>query len=334
MKDIDGIKNLFNVGQSFIGALIYYLCGRVTVEKNGRKEIDKFSHFDVGNNKIIFKNYLEEYKEYKRYDENDVLMILKGIKDILFYFLNINNDDNGKNKDIGCKEYNSLNDIEYNQNISANNNAKIDEIESQNQSIPSINKKIFNGNWFEYKQNLITRDKTSSSFIEFISNFFDSNDFDKIEQDEELSLMPKNLYSSQIFNLLNGLILTWINQSEKYEVYDYCLNSNGILPLKEMSSWNKISEEEISKAQQEINKQPIKLVVREIAFNLFITNPTEFIENIIKLWCCKNDPNNEGNIINACIDKQYKLSIIEFLISLEIPLNIILYCIENNSKSN
>ena len=334
MKDIDGIKNLFNVGQSFIGALIYYLCGRVTVEKNGRKEIDKFSHFDVGNNKIIFKNYLEEYKEYKRYDENDVLMILKGIKDILFYFLNINNDDNGKNKDISYKEYNSLNDIEYNQNISANNNAKIDEIESQNQSIPSINKKIFNGNWFEYKQNLITRDKTSSSFIEFISNFFDSNDFDKIEQDEELSLMPKNLYSSQIFNLLNGLILTWINQSEKYEVYDYCLNSNGILPLKEMSSWNKISEEEISKAQQEINKQPIKLVVREIAFNLFITNPTEFIENIIKLWCCKNDPNNEGNIINACIDKQYKLSIIEFLISLEIPLNIILYCIGKIIQKN
>ena len=27
-------------------------------------------------------------------------------------------------------------------------------------------------------------------------------------------------------NLLNGLLLTWINQSEKYVVYDYCLNSN------------------------------------------------------------------------------------------------------------
>ena len=75
------------------------------------------------------------------------------------------------------------------------------------------------------KDKLIIQDKTSSSFIEFISNFFDSNDFDKVEQDEELSLLPKNLYSSQIFNLLNGLLLTWINQSEKYEVYDYCLNS-------------------------------------------------------------------------------------------------------------
>ena len=326
-KDINGIKNLFKVGQNFIGALINYLSSRVTIEKNGRKEIDKFSHFDIGNNQIIFKNYLEEYKDYKRYDENDVLMILKGIRDILFYFLNINN--NGKENNKGYNYYNikqeNFEDYKH-----------MDENDSQTQDLPSINQKIFNGSWIEYKQNLISRDKTSSSFIEFISNFFDSNDFDKIEQDEELSLMPKNLYSSQIFNLLNGLLLTWINQSEKYEVYDYCLNSNGILPLKEISSWNKLSDEEISKAQKEINEHPVKLVVREIAFNLFITNPEEFIENIIKLWCSK--PNKENNnIINVCEDKQYKLSIIELLISLEIPLNIILYClgkiIQKNIKS-
>ena len=270
LKDINGIKNLFNVGQNFIGALTNYLGTRIYIEKIGRKEIDKFSHFDSGNNQIIFKNYLEEYKEYKRYDENDVLMILKGIKDILFYFLNINNNNgsnsNGNDKN---KEYNNL-----------DNYKQIDENNYQTQEISSINKKIFNGSWFEYKQNLISRDKTSSSFIEFISNFFDSNDFDKIEQDEELSLLPKNLYTSQIFNLLNGLILTWINQSEKYEVYDYCLNNNGILPYKEMSNWNKLTEEEILKAQKEINENPIKLVIREIAFNLFISNPQEFIENI------------------------------------------------------
>ena len=319
LKDINGIKNLFNVGQNFIGSLTNYLGTRIYIEKIGRKEIDKFSHFDSGNNQIIFKNYLEEYKEYKRYDENDVLMILKGIKDILFYFLNINNNNgsnsNGNDKN---KEYNNL-----------DNYKQIDENNYQTQEISSINKKIFNGSWFEYKLNLISRDKTSSSFIEFISNFFDSNDFDKIEQDEELSLLPKNLYTSQIFNLLNGLILTWINQSEKYEVYDYCLNNNGILPYKEMSNWNKLTEDEILKAQKEINENPIKLVIREIAFNLFISNPQEFIENIIKLWCCKHNINKNNNkaenITNSSEDKQYKLSIIELLISLGIPLNIILY---------
>ena len=342
MKDINGIKNLFNVGQNFIGSLIKYLGTRVTIEKNGRKEIDKFSHFDVGNNQIIFKNYLEEYKDYKRYDENDVLMILKGIRDILFYFLNVNNNNsnnngNSSNKELNGNEHINMSDITYQeQNKAISDEYKqLDENDAQNHKISSINKKIFNGNWAEYKQNLISRDKTSSSFIEFISNFFDSNDFDKIEQDEELSLMPKNLYSSQIFNLLNGLILTWINQSEKYEVYDYCLNSNGILPIKEISNWNKLSEEEISKALKEINGHPIKIVIREIAFNLFITNPVELFENIIKLWCSKPAYNKDkaniddnNNIVNAYVDKQYKLSIIELLISLEIPLNIILYCIE------
>ena len=335
MKDINGIKNLFNVGQNFIGSLIHYLGSRITIEKIGRKEIDKFSHFDIGNNQIIFKNYLEEYKEYKRYDENDVLMILKGIKDILFYFLNINNNTNNKNKSNANNKSiiksNEVNYEDYNQ---------LDENNPQIQNISSINKKIFNGDWVEYKKNLISRDKTTSSFIEFISNFFDSNDFDKIEENEELSLLPKNLYSSQIFSLLNGLILTWINQSEKYEVYDYCLNSNGILPFKEMSNWNKLSEEEISKAQKEINSHPIKLVVREIAFNLFITNPIEFIENIIKLWCyipsydVNKENNINNNIVNASIDKQYKLSIIELLISLEIPLNIIIYCLQKIIQKN
>ena len=92
---------------------------------------------------------------------------------------------------------------------------------------------------------------------------------------------------------------------------------------------------------KEINGHPIKLVIREIDFNSFITNLVEFFQNIIKLWCSNPAYNNDkaniddnNNIVMACVDKQYKLSIIELLKSLEIPLNIILYCIENNSKSN
>ena len=318
MGDISGIKNLFNFGQNFIAALVQYLSKRIYIERIGRKDTEKFSHFDPVNNKLIFKNYLEEYKDYKRYDENDILLILKGIKDILFHFLSITNisDNNGNIK-------NSTSAV----NLNIVKEEK--QIDDNNQNIPILNKNIFNGNWVEYKNYLLSRDKTTSSFIEFISNFFDSNDFDKQEQNEEISYMPKNLYSNQIFNLLNGLLLTWINQSEKYVIYDYCLNSNGILPSKEASNWNKLSEEEILKAKKEINKQPVKILVREIAFNLFITNPIEFFENIIILWCHKPVVINKNNInkINVTIDKQYKLSIIELLISLEIPLNIILYCL-------
>ena len=321
MGDINSIKNLFSFGQSFIAALTHYLSKRVYIEKIGRKDTEKFSHFDSNNNKLIFKNYLEEYKEYKKYDENDILLVLKGIRDILFHFLSFNN-------------------INDNKNIKTNNLSSEEKINNDNNlfnnEIPILNKNIFNGNWIDYKQYLISRDKTTSSFIEFISNFFDSNDFDKQEQNEEIAYMPKNLYSNQIFNLLNGLLLTWVNQSEKYEVYDYCLNSNGILPLKEISNWNKLSDEEILKAKREINKQPIKLIIREIAFNLFITNPIEFFENIILLWYHQPSINNknDNNKINVTIDKQYKLSIIELLISLEIPLNIILYCIGKILQKN
>ena len=54
----------------------------------------------------------------------------------------------------------------------------------------------------------------------------DSND----NKDGEITVMPKNLFNGQIYNLMNCLLLTWINRSDKYEDYDYCLSSNGILP--------------------------------------------------------------------------------------------------------
>ena len=53
-------------------------------------------------------------------------------------------------------------------------------------------------------------------------------------------------------NILICLLLIWTNESYKYEYYDYCLNNNGILPYKEMSNWNKLTEDEILKAQKAI----------------------------------------------------------------------------------
>jgi hypothetical protein len=38
---------------------------------------------------FILENYLEEYKDNKVFDENDVNIIIKGIKEILFHFLGI-----------------------------------------------------------------------------------------------------------------------------------------------------------------------------------------------------------------------------------------------------
>ena len=69
--------------------MIKYLAKKINIKTIERKDNEKFSQFDEENNIIIFKNYLEEYKEYKIFDENDLLLILKGKRYILTYFLNI-----------------------------------------------------------------------------------------------------------------------------------------------------------------------------------------------------------------------------------------------------
>lgn len=74
----------------------------VVFNHNGNNNINntngftKFSNMPSNNNLsqandkfFILENYLEEYKENKVFDENDVNIIIKGIKEILFHFLAI-----------------------------------------------------------------------------------------------------------------------------------------------------------------------------------------------------------------------------------------------------
>ena len=272
MDDEEGKTTYFKYGSTFIAALNQYLANRITIDVKGRRDTERFSHFDDRNNVnyFIFKNYLDEYKEYKLYDEGDVLLILKGIKDITFHFLNI-----------------------------------------------EPNKKEMNEFWPEFKNNLIETQKVPSGFF---FGLFAGDDTQKNELDKNV----KGLFSSQIMNLLNSLLLTWTNKSDKYEPYDYCVNVNGILPLKKANK-EIFSDKDITNGLESVKKKPLKKIVREIAFNLFLTNPLEFMETIIRIWCFSSTKKPKN--IDITIDAQYKLTIIEFLISLDIPLNIILYCL-------
>jgi hypothetical protein len=61
---------------------------------NNRNILPKFNNtptnnYELNNKFFILENYLEEYKENKVFDENDVNIIIKGIKEILFHFLGI-----------------------------------------------------------------------------------------------------------------------------------------------------------------------------------------------------------------------------------------------------
>ena len=272
MNDENGKKTYYKLGGTFILALAMNLSRKITIDTKGRKDTERFSHFDEKNNSnyFIFKNYLDEYKEYKLFDEGDALLILKGIKDITFYFLNIKPKDN-------------------------------DSI-----------------NWPEFKNNLNDSLKISSGF--FSSLFGSDSDKSKHTLDENI----KGLFTSKIMDLMNCLLLTWINDSYKYEPYDFCLNCNGILPLKKANK-EIFSEEDIKQGLNSIKKDPIKNIVKEISLNLFLTSPIEFLQTLLKIWCFTSAKNPKN--IDISIDSQYKLTIIEFLISLNIPLNIILYCL-------
>ena len=89
IKTEEEFEKKLGIGILFISALIKYLAKKINIKTIGRKDNEKFSQFDEKNNIIIFKNYLEEYKEYKIFHENDALLILKGKRYILTYFLNI-----------------------------------------------------------------------------------------------------------------------------------------------------------------------------------------------------------------------------------------------------
>ena len=322
IKTKEEFEKIFGIGIHFISALTKYLAKKIKIERIGRKDNEKFSYFDNENNIIIFKNYLEEYKEYKTFDENDVLLILKGIRDMLTYFLNIEfNDKDEMEKNDLLSKLDPLNIIRKLQNLTLYNDSN-----NLNKFGLTMTSNDFNGNWIEFKKNLISNPLKPNSNKQYIFTVCETDDDNK--EKEENNIIPKNIYNNHIYNLINGIILTWVNQSDKYEVYDYCLNLNGILASTEINSWNNLSTIELQTAKDAIKKNPIKNVVIEIAFNLFLANSTQFIEKILDLWCFGHNNNGKNaEIVNASRDKQFQLSIVELLISMNLPMNVILYCI-------
>ena len=288
MNDANGYKHLYEIGSNFISGLSKYIGGRIEIDQKGRKDTEKFSLFDKKYNDFIFKNYLDEYKEYKRYDETDILMLLTGLRDILFQFMgrDIETLDKDKKMKNHMKNY-----------------------------------------WTEFKKMIVGNKKKDINIVNFFNNMFglenDNNDI----KDGEINVMPKNLFDGQIYNLMNCLLLTWINRSDKYEDYDYCLNSNGILPPKENENIGSLSESDIKKNLNLINQNPIKKVIIQIANSLFKNYPINFIEILLNIWCFNSNKKDKNQNTNLTEDKLYKLSLMELLISMEIPLNIILFCL-------
>ena len=159
-----------------------------------------------------------------------------------------------------------------------------------------------------HKKELANNMKTNNRFLSFLNDV--SNviiDYTDENPNKEITNMPTNLYENQIFNLLNNFLSIWINQSDRYEVYDYCLNSNGILAPNKIDSWKNLTKDEIASAIENIKNQPIKQYIITIAKNLFVTDSIKFIENLIDLWNLDRINNKGNTAFNPIIDKQYKL---------------------------
>ena len=306
IEDKDELQNFYSLCNRFIQPLSNNLIKRVIINNEEKNDAEKFSLYDRITNNIIFKNYCEEYKEYKIYDENDILSILNSIKVLI---------KNCFKNEILEKTYKS----------GSNKNVKLFSIIS----IPFFKKKALrskldlSGDWISFKKELVNGLKTNNTFISFLTSAI--IDYTDKKPNKEITEMPTNLYDNQISIILKSFLTVWINQSDKYELIDYCLNPNGILAPPPTNLPRKyLNEEQIRNAKENIKSNEIVQYILDIAMNLFITDSIKFIESIIDLWCSDNNDNLRDKSIN---DKQFKLSIIELLITMDIPIDIILFCV-------
>ena len=301
IEDKDKLKKFYQSCNRFIEPLVNLLSKKVVFENKIKIDTESFSHYDSKHNNIIYKNYCEEYKEYKIYDESEVLSILKGINDII----------------SKC----SSNQIqEKNRGMGTNEGIKLFAIPIPFIKKKSIIKTDFQGNWHEHKKQLANDIKTDNAFVSFMTNIFD---FVDENPNKEIKDMSTNLYQNQTLNLLKSFLSIWINQSDKYEKFDYCLNPNGILVAIKNDGFKNNFDNQISIAKESIKTNTIKSEIINITTQLFVTDSIKFIGNIMNLWL-QNDKTSE---IKEEKDKQYKLSIIELLFAMNIPIDVILFCV-------
>ena len=218
---------------------------------------------------FIFKNYLDEYKDYKTFDENDLDILLKGLNSIVRNFLDF------------------------------------DKIKGEQNDM--IKKKLKD-----------------------ISNSKKPNYYDLFTINPEKDKSDNNLiYESNIHDLISICLICWINESENYETFDYCLNNNSILCYKEAKN-EKPNQNYVSYVKNW--KGTIKEIMQTLIRNLFLKNPIIFLQNYLDIWNgdCTYDEKTEKPIypqITPVKDKLYKLTMLELLYSLDIDLDLILLSI-------
>ena len=324
--------------------------GVIKIENNNNinndEEDEKYENYsslylDEENKYFILKNYLKEYKDLKKLDENDILVIIKGLKNIIFHFLEIKEVPNNDIIKMNTPNQISSDNIPFNLNF--NRRKILNDIEN------NINNPTEEFNWEGIKSIINSSSKTSLfSFFGFFSssgtgtqsqtqdkienqnsdsnnnlNFGISSEDDNIAENANISnedIIQKILEITE--DIIASLVVCWINSSENEQIKDYCLNENGILSgdYDEMSFMESIDNE---KNVTNIQSIQLKQLIITILWNIYIKYPLEFMKNIIKLFMTE-----DHRYISK--DKQYKLSIIEILSLMKIPTDVFILSITKN----
>ena len=313
-KNIMDSNQHLNLGKKLISTTTDFLVSRVKYniinksEKSDKKNIliNKFNNFnslylDENDGYFIVKNYLRDYKELKKLDENDITVIIKGLKNIIFHFLDIK---------------------------------QIDFIDSNNnQNNNDSNYEDGNFGWNNIKENILSSNKSIiSSFFGFFSyaaTNVEKNVGSTIEEEGEKKISEEEIVNRVLDlceDVIASLCVCWKNSSQNIQIKDYCLNEFGILS----SDCDDVSFLENTQNNQEninIQSMQLKQLILIILWNIYAKYPLAFMKNILKLFM------NENNKYISK-DKQYKLTIIEILSELKIPTEIFILSITQNIDIN
>lgn len=261
------------IAKRLINTTIDFLVSRVKIRNNTTSNINILS-----GNYFLVKNYLDQYQYSKILDENDVNVIIKGLKNILFHFL------------------------------------KVDA------PVPNA----FRVNWESLKKEMLSKSGTSFSFFGLWRNSTTPSvttstptEADKTKKD------IKNEIIEILQDVFASFCTCWINTSNTYVNRDYCLCKHGLLG----NTYDDITTSEninsMTLFSKENNSKQLKEHIIMILLNIFIKNPFDSMRNFINLW------QNENNVYIKN-DQQYKLSLIEMLVSFQIPTEIVLMSINKN----
>lgn len=192
--------------------------------------------------------------------------------------------------------------------------------------------------------------KVNSEKFESFENVYEILYLVKKDETINVSKDIKNSLSIHVVSdILVSLIFSWNNEGQKLcTTKDFHMSNLGVLPydIKESNKIIDIEKESFVEKRNVITtillKDSLKAEIISIFQNLFISNPFCFFEIFIKLWIKNNHRYYNSNISTESIKEIYSskseikdqvlLSLIEILIIMEIPMNIILFLFRKNLK--